>query len=129
MASRDRARRDEAEPVEEEAVPRRKIDIRAALSMIPPATQYFGVEKKVRERRIRLRFHNELKEGIAKINPSLARELGIRDQVEVVVAHRRRFRYKVELDEQVPVNEIWVNGEKLPEYGVADNTIVTVRAA
>ncbi len=113
----------------EEVVPRRKIDIRAALSMIPPATQYFARERRVRERRIRLRFHNELKEGIAKINPSLARELGIRDQVEVVVAHRRRFRYKVELDEQVPANEIWVNGERLPEYGVADNTIVTVRAA
>ncbi len=117
------------EKKEEEIVPKRKIDIRAALSMIPPATQYFGEERRIRERRIRLRFHNELKEGIAKINPGLARELGISEYVEVVVAHRRRFKYKVELDEQVPVNEIWVNGEKLPEYGVADNTIVTVRAA
>ena len=113
----------------EEEVPRRKIDVRAALSMIPPATQYFGEAKRVRERRIRLRFHNELKEGIAKINPSLARELDVKEYVEVVVAHRRRFRYRVELDDQVPVNEIWVNGEKLPEYGVADNTIVTVRPA
>ena len=120
----------QAESKEEEpVVPKRKIDIRAALAMIPPATQYFGEEKRVRERRIRLKFHNELKEGIAKLNPGLARELGIREYVEVVVAHRRRFRYKVELDEQVPPNEIWVNGEKLPEYGVADNTIVTVRAA
>ncbi len=114
---------------EETPVPRKKIDVRSALAMIPPATQYFGEAKKVKERRIRLRFHNELKEGIAKINPSLARELEIREYVEVVVAHRRRFRYKVELDEEVPVNEIWVNGEKLPEYGVADNTVVTVRPA
>ncbi len=107
---------------------RKKRDIRSLLQMIPPASQLFGEEKRVRERRIRLRFHNELKEGVAKINPQLARELGISDKVEVVVAHRHRYVFSVVLDEDVPVTEIWVNGEKLVHEGVADNSIVTVRA-
>ncbi|MET1100999.1 MAG: hypothetical protein ABWW69_00760 [Pyrodictiaceae archaeon] len=107
----------------------KKIDIRTALSIIPPASQLFREEKRPRERRIRLRFHNELKEGVAKINPELAKELGIHEKVEVVVAHRRRFTYKVELDNNVPSNEVWVNGAKLPEYGVSDNSIATIRAA
>ena len=107
---------------------KKKRDIRAILQMIPPASQLFGEEKKVRERRVRMKFHDELKEGIAKMNPQLAKELGIQDKVEVVVAHRHRYVFNVSLDEEVPVNEIWVNGEKLREDGVADNSIVTIRA-
>jgi hypothetical protein len=112
----------------EEEIPKRKVDVRSALALIPPASQLLGREKRVRERRIRLRFHNELKEGVAKINPNLLRELGGGEYIEVVVAGRHRFRYKVEEDESVPLNEVWVNGEKLPEYGIADNSIATVRA-
>jgi hypothetical protein len=113
---------------EEEATPRKKIDIKSALSLIPPASQVLGRQKKQRERRVRLRFHNELREGIAKVNPELLREIGEAEYIEVVVAHRHRFRYRVEVDENVPPNEIWVNGEKLPEYGISDNSIATVRA-
>lgn len=108
--------------------PKKKIDLKSALAVIPPASQLYREEKKLRERRIRLRFRNELKEGIAKVNPVLAKELEITEKVEVVVAGRRRLIYNVDLDDEVPVSEIWVNGEKLPELGIADNTIVTVRA-
>jgi len=111
-----------------EEIPRKKIDIRSALAMIPPASQVLGKQKKQRERRVRLRFHNELKEGIAKVNPELLKEIGEAEYIEVVVAHRHKFRYRVEVDESVPPNEVWVNGGKLPEYGVSDNTIATVRA-
>jgi len=116
----------------EEVVPKKKIDIRAALQFIPPASQLAAEKRKaIVERRVRLKFHNELKESIAKLNPDLAREIDVKegDYIEVVVAHRHRFVYKVELDESVPITEIWVNGEKLPEYGVADNSIATVRKA
>ncbi len=112
---------------EEEELPKRKIDVRTALSLIPPATQLFGQQKKPRERRIRLRFHNELKEGMAKVNPDLLKEIGEGEYIEIVVAGRHRFRYRVEVDESVPVNEVWVNGANLPEYGIADNSIATVR--
>ena len=118
----------EAQPGQPGEERKKKRDIRAILQMIPPASQLFGGEKKVRERRIRMKFHDELKEGVAKLNPQLAKELGIEDKVEVVVAHRHRYVFSVVLDEEVPVNEIWVNGEKLREDGVADNSIVTVRA-
>ncbi|HIP65655.1 MAG TPA: hypothetical protein EYH08_03905 [Pyrodictium sp.] len=117
----------------EEVVPKKKIDIRAALQFIPPASQLAAEKKKttIVERRVRLKFHNELKESVAKLNPDLARELGVKEgeYIEVVVAHRHKFVYKVELDESVPITEVWVNGEKLPEYGVADNSIATVRKA
>ena len=111
-----------------EEVPRKKIDVKAALAMIPPASQVLGRERKARERRIRLRFHNELREGIAKLNPELLNEIGEAEYIEIVVAHRHKFRYRVEVSEEVPPNEVWVNGEKLPEYGVSDNTVATVRA-
>jgi hypothetical protein len=115
------------EETSNEEIPKRKIDVRTALSLVPPATQLFGQQKKPRERRIRLRFHNELKEGIAKVNPELMKEIGEGEYVEIVVAGRHKFTYKVELDENVPVNEVWVNGAKLPEYGVSDNSIATIR--
>ncbi len=121
-------KREAGSEAEQEELPKKKIDVRAALSLIPPASQLLGKEKKQRERRVRLRFHNELKEGIAKVNPELLKEIGEAEFIEVVVAHRHRFRYRVEVDEQVPPNEVWVNGAKLPEYGVSDNSIATVRA-
>ncbi len=124
MASNEQAR-----TKTKEEVPHRKVDIRSALALIPPASQLFGQRKRVRERRVRLKFHSEVKEGIAKINPELAKELEVKEYIEVVVAGRRRFRYRVELDDNVPVNEVWVNGKGLPEQGVADNSIATVRAA
>lgn len=120
--------RTQKQSTEQEDVPRKKIDIRSALAMIPPASQILGKEKKVRERRVRLRFHDDIKEGIAKLNPQLIQEIGEAEYIEVVVAHRHKFRYKVEVDETVPPNEIWVNGSNLPEYGIADNSIATVRA-
>ncbi len=113
---------------EEEAAPKKKIDIRSALSLIPPASQVLGKQKKQRERRIRLRFHEELRKGVAKLNPELLKEIGEAEYIEVVVAHRHRFRYRVEVDPEVPPNEVWVNGEDLPEYGISDNSIATVRA-
>ncbi len=122
-------RQSEREDSENQVVPKRKVDVRTALSLIPPASQLFGEEKRIRERRVRLRFHNELKKDVAKISPELAKEIDAKDYIEVVVAHRRRLRYKIEVDEQVPPNEVWVNGEELPELGIADNSIATVRAA
>ena len=118
--------------VNEKITPKKKIDVRAALQFIPPASQLASEKRRaVVERRVRLRFHNELKESIVKLNPNLARELDVKDgdYIEVVVAHRHKFVYKVELDENVPVTEVWVNGEKLPEYGVSDNSIATIRKA
>ncbi|KSW12678.1 hypothetical protein CF15_02970 [Pyrodictium occultum] len=124
--SEEEARREEEQ---QEELPKKKIDVKTAISMIPPASQVLGREKRQRERRVRLRFHNELKEGIAKVNPELLKEIGEGEYIEVVVARRHRFRYRVEKDDSVPPNEIWVNGTNLPEYGVSDNTIVTVRIA
>ncbi len=106
----------------------KKLDIKALVAVIPPASS-LGKEKVRREKRIRVRALSEIKEGFAKINPELAKELGITSSLEVVVARKRKLKLTAIMDENVPVNEVWCNLEQLKEEGIADNSIATVRAA
>ncbi len=104
--------------------------------IIPPFLKpetFVKEEKKERkERRIRVRRRRDVDEGKAKINPELAKELDIRDKVEIVVvgggSRERKYVFTVVLDESVPKNEVWCNENELRKLGVADNTMATVRA-
>lgn len=80
------------------------------------------------ERRLRIRRRQEVNRGLAKMNPNTMKELGITDTLEVVIAGKKRYRFKVLPDENVPAREVWCNDEELREYGIADNTIATCRA-
>ncbi len=80
------------------------------------------------ERRLRLRRRNDVGRGLAKMNPKMMQELGITDTLEVVIAGKKRYRFRVLSDENVPEREVWCNDEELREYGIADNTIATCRA-
>jgi hypothetical protein len=106
----------------------KKRDIKALLSVVPPAE---ALKKQrgqgVRERRIKLRYGEAVKQGTLHINPALAKELSITDYAEVSV-HGRRVRLKVVLDEGVPPSEVWGSSD-LRNYGIADNSIVTLRAS
>lgn len=106
----------------------KKRDIKALLSVIPPA-EALRKQKEggARERRIKLRYGESVKQGTLHINPALAKELSISDYAEVSV-HGRRVRLKVVLDEGVPPSEIWGSSD-LKSYGIADNSIVTLRAS
>ncbi len=121
------------EPVEEarEEAPmpeRPKIPLSKALDLIPPASALKAREKKLREKRIRIKYDETLDREKAKINPALAKELGITDLLEIVVAGRHRFVFRAIIDESVEDNRVYVNPELMEENGVADGSIATVRA-
>jgi len=108
----------------------KKRDIKALVAIIPPATQLRRRESsKVKEKRIRVRLKSDVKEGELHISPSLAQELDIKDSAELSVPGKKKMRFKVILNEGVPLGEVWVNEEVMKERGVADNTLATVRGA
>lgn len=80
------------------------------------------------ERRLRLRRMDEVDAGEAKINPRTMEYLGIKDQLEVVIAGKKRLTFKALPSEAVPVNEVWINSMEARSKGIADNSIATVRA-
>lgn len=104
-----------------------KIDIKALVSIIPPASS-LAREKHRRERRIRVRGVENVKRGFAKINPKLAKTLGIKDKLVVVIARKKKLQLTAILDENISENEVWCNYEQLREEGIADNSIATIRA-
>jgi len=127
QAQQTAAQQEQAPPPEAE--PKPKLIIPAFLK---PETFFKEERKERKERRIRVRRRKDVDEGKAKINPELAKELDIKDKVEVVVvgggSRERRYVFTVVLDENVPKNEIWCNEDELKRLGVADNTMATVRA-
>ena len=102
--------------------------IKDLLTLIPPASSLRVKERRHVERRVRLRFDSTLERDTAKINPGLARDLGISEMLEIVVAGRVRFAFKVVLDERVEPSKVHVSPDLMEENGVADNSIATVRA-
>jgi anaerobic selenocysteine-containing dehydrogenase len=125
----DDARQDRVEdaPENAEELPD-KADIKAALSLIPPASALKAEEKRLTEKRIRILYDHTLKPEEAKINPRLAKELGITEKLEIVVAGRHRFAFRAILDDDVEYGKVHVNPELMEEHGIADNSIATVRA-
>jgi hypothetical protein len=96
--------------------------------IVPPASQLRERARRLTEKRIRIRYDPSLKPEEAKIHPDLAKELGIEDKLEIVVAGRHRFAFKAIIDENVENNRVYVNPDLMEEHGVADNSIATVRA-
>ncbi len=82
---------------------------------------------RVIEKRLRLRQRDDVDRGTAKMNPNTMKYLGIEDEVEVVIAGKKRLRFKVLALDLVPENEVWANAQELRERGIADRTIATVR--
>lgn len=94
---------------------------------------YVKEEKKpIRERRLRVRRSNDVEEGKAMLNPQTASELGIVDKVELVLvgggSRERRYIMSAIANDKVPRGEVWCNAEEMRRYGIADNSIATVRA-
>ncbi|GEM_PF-175022 len=106
--------------------PKKKIDIKALMSVVPPASALKARTSKVKERRIRLRW-SDVNPQKAKINPKLADELGIGDKLEIAVSGKR-FVFEAIRDESVPEREVYVNENLMKSHGISDNTIAAVRA-
>ena len=119
---------EEVRESKEEALGIEKPDVTKLLAAIPPASALKARQKRVAERRIRLRYDDSLNPDEARINPRLAQQLGISDKLEITVAGRHRFAFKAIIDEDTPENVIYVNSDLMEEHGIADNSIATVRA-
>lgn len=111
-----------------EEIPEIKIDVKSAISLIPPASSLKVKEKKLREKRIRLKYDYSLKPVDIKINDKLAKELSVEDKVEIVIAGRHRFVFRAIIEDEVDYNKVHVNPDLMEENGIADNSIATVRA-
>ncbi len=107
----------------------KKVDIKKLLSIIPPASELRKREKKLREKRIRIRFDEGLGEGAAKVPKDLAEMLGIKegDRIEIVIAGRKKFIFTASIIDETGSNLVYVYPEELREKGVADNSIATLR--
>jgi len=107
---------------------KKKLDVKSLVAVIPPADALLRKEKKLQEKRVRVRYGN-VKEDQIRISKKLAEELGIKEKAYLVVAGRKRFLLNVIIDENLPENTVFANEELLRENGVADNSIATVRRA
>ncbi len=120
MSEEEKVKKEEGEK------PKKKIDIKALMSVVPPASALKARTSKVKERRVRLRW-SDVNPQKAKINPKLADELGIGDKLEVAVSGKR-FVFEAIRDESVPEREVYVNENLMRSHGISDNTIAAVRA-
>ncbi len=120
MSEEEKVKKEEGEK------PKKKIDIKALMSVVPPASALKARTSKVKERRVRLRW-SDVNPQKAKINPKLADELGIGDKLEVAVSGKR-FVFEAIRDESVPEREVHVNENLMRTHGISDNTIAAVRA-
>lgn len=126
MVAPEEASREPVEDVGEELPD--KADVKAALSLIPPASALKAQEKRITEKRIRLRYDPTLKPEEARVNTKLAKELGITEKLEIVVAGRHRFAFRAIIDDEAEYNKVYVNPDLMEEHGIADNSIATVRS-
>jgi hypothetical protein len=117
------------EEVHEEEKPQEKMDLKRLLAVIPPPSEVLSRKRQgIKEKRIRLLYDSNISEEEARISPFLARELGAKEYVEVSVAGKKRFRLKVNIDENISPDYVYVNSELMKKNGVANNSICTIRA-
>ena len=115
------------EPGEDVKIERPKGDIRKLLEAVPPASVLKARERRLTEKRVRLRYDHSLDPEKARLGQQLAKELNITDMIEVVVAGRHRFVFHAIIDEESEYNVVYVNPDLMEEHGIADNSIATLR--
>lgn len=111
------------------AKPQQKIDIKKLVSIVPPASELRRRQKLLREKRIRIKYDDNLPEGVAKVPKELAKMLGINDgdKIEIVVAGKKKFVFTATIIDEPGTNNVYVYPAELEEKGVADNSIATLR--
>lgn len=107
-----------------------KVDIKKLVAVVPPPTTLFAKGKKVqKERRIRLAYDASVGKDEAKISKALADELSIKNYLEITVAGKKRFKFRVVTLDSIPNDVVYVNPEVMKLHGVADKSICTIRSA
>ncbi|MDT7865255.1 MAG: hypothetical protein RQ922_05190 [Thermoproteota archaeon] len=80
-----------------------------------------------KERRLRIKISESVKEGKLSINPTTAQELGISDKVEIVVGGKKRLVLDAILSSETPPDQVFINPDFAKSFGIANNTIATIR--
>ncbi len=99
------------------------------VSVVPSPQSLRAKESKVKEKRIKLRYNEGVKEDEIHISKKLADELGIKDFLYVAVPGRKSMKFKAVIRDDVPYNEVWGHPDIMKLRGIADNSVVTVRGA
>lgn len=115
--------------VEKDVKEERKIDVKKLVSVVPPPTSLFSRQtSSVKEKRLRLKYDSSVKEGEAKVSSALARELGIKEYIEITVAGKKRFKLKTIVVDGLDTNYVNVNPDQMKRLGIANNSICTIRS-
>jgi len=85
--------------------------------------------KQRKEKRLRIKLRDEVKEGKILINEKLAKELEITDAVEIVVGGKKKLVLSAILSSEIPPDNVIINTALAKANGISDNTIATIRKA
>ncbi|HLI46228.1 MAG TPA: hypothetical protein VKU94_03460 [Geobacterales bacterium] len=85
--------------------------------------------EKRKEKRLRLKLQDSVKEDRIMINDKLAKELEITDKVEIVVGGKKKLVLNAMYSSDVPIDQAIINTIQGKVNGIADNTIATIRKA
>ncbi|MDT7886154.1 MAG: hypothetical protein RQ968_02120 [Thermoproteota archaeon] len=80
-----------------------------------------------KERRLRIKINESIKEGKLSINPTTAKELGIIDKVEIVIGGKKKLELEAILSSETPEDQVFINPDFAKSFGIANNTIATIR--
>jgi len=82
---------------------------------------------RVREKRVKLRYGEDVKEEEVHLSKKLADELGIKEHVVIAIPGRKNMEFRAVINDKVPYGEVWANSSVMKARGVADGSVVTVR--
>ncbi len=117
------------EDIEKDVKEDTKIDIKKLVSIVPPPSTLFSRQKSgAREKRLRLKYDSSVREGEAKVSSVLAREIGIKEYIEITVAGRKKFKLKTVIVNGLDANYVNVNPDQMKHLGISDNSICTIRS-
>jgi hypothetical protein len=86
-------------------------------------------QKPRKEKRLRIKLKDDVKEGKLLINEKIAKELEITDKVEIVVGGKKKLILDALLSSEIPEENVFINTLLAKANGIADNTIATIRKA
>lgn len=86
-------------------------------------------QKPRKEKRLRIKLDEKVKEGKMIMNDKLAAELEIKDLAEIVVGGKRKLLLSVMTTSDAPQDQVFINSQEAKRSGIADNTIATIRSA
>lgn len=103
--------------------------VKSLVSIIPSPQSLKAKEAKVKEKRIKLRYNEGVREDEIYVSRKLADELEIKDSLYIAIPGRKSMRFRAVIRDDIPYNEVWGNPSAMKLRGIADNSIVTVRGA